>query len=106
MYELVDNAVLKKVRKIRDKNIPVCGSTMQQKTLNFTKELWHSNFKAIVEWLHKFKKRHNIRYKTVSGEIANVSEEVCEKWKKKASKFLEEFPAKSSFNTDETGQFF
>lgn len=105
-YENVDTVVLKWVTMIRDKNLPLSGPMIQQKALDFAKDLGHSNFQASVGWLDKFKKRHGISYKTISGESADVSEEVCEKWKKEASKLLKEYPAKDIFNADETGLFF
>ena len=57
-------------------------------------------------WLHRWKKRHGISFKTVSGERAAVNEEVTDSWVEGVLKpTLQEFEPKDVFNLDETALF-
>lgn len=71
-YEDVNEAVLKWIRMIRDKNVPLSKTLIQEKALEYAKLLGHSDFQASTGWLEKFKIRHGMHQKVFSGENANV----------------------------------
>ena len=54
-------------------------------------------------WLESFKRRHNIRTATRSGEVGDVSETVEADWKRHIETIVK---LKDVFNADETGVFY
>lgn len=53
----VNTALMKWFGSARKQNLPISGPVLQQKALNFAKNLGEENFKASAGWLDKFKKR-------------------------------------------------
>src|ERR1044072_1514935 len=107
LYEDVDAAVLKWVEMLREKNIPISGPLIKEKSLEYAKYLGHPEFQASTGWLDKFKKRHGIIQKVISGESADVSETDCNRWRETVLKnILDIYDPKDIFNADETGLFF
>lgn len=106
-YDDVDEAVLKWVTMLRDKNMPVSGPLIKEKAVEYAKVLGHEEFQASSGWLDKFKKRHCIKEKVISGESGSVSEADCNQWKTTTLRLiLEEYEPDNVFNMDETGLFF
>ena len=60
--------------------------------------------KLVTVGLIIFKKRHDMRFRQVSGESANVSDEVSSDWKKLLRSLLAEYQPHNIFNGDETGR--
>ena len=56
VFEEVDQAVLKWVHVVRNKNVPLSSSLVKQQALKFAQSLGHLNFQASNGWLEKFKK--------------------------------------------------
>jgi hypothetical protein len=59
----------------RNKNIPLSGGLIRTKAKEIANNLKIQSFAASSGWLERFKKRHNITFKTVSGEAGSVSSE-------------------------------
>ena len=59
-----------------DKNVPISGPLICEKALYFAESLGHKDFIASVAWLDKFKKRHSIIQKIMSGESTDVDEQL------------------------------
>ncbi|GBL80654.1 Tigger transposable element-derived protein 6 [Araneus ventricosus] len=72
VYEDVDEAVLKWIHTMRDKNVPISGPFIIEKALQFAKALGYDEFRESNEWLEKFKRRHGIMAKLISGESKDV----------------------------------
>ncbi|GBM31694.1 Tigger transposable element-derived protein 6 [Araneus ventricosus] len=68
VYEDVDEAVLKWIHTMRDKNVPISGPFIIEKALQFAKALGYDEFRGGNGWLEKFKGRHGIMAKVISGE--------------------------------------
>ncbi|KAJ6643062.1 Tigger transposable element-derived protein 4 [Pseudolycoriella hygida] len=81
-------------------NIPLTGAIVHAKARVLTKHLNITNFKASDGWVTKFTRRHNFRFKTMSGESADVDDEAVNDW------FHQLLRANDIFNVDETGLFF
>ena len=90
----------------RSRNIPLTGRLLQAKASELSREMGHDGFTASNGWLHRFQKRHNIKCSVLSGESADVKEEVVAEWSERLASKCEEFELKDIFNADETGLFF
>ena len=59
-YDDVDEAVLKWVKMMRDKNFPVSKLHIKEKAVEYAKHLGHKVFQG-YRWSGKFKKRQDIK---------------------------------------------
>ena len=75
-YEQVSLACFKWLLTQRSKNVPVHGKIIQEKALEFAKELNLGKFQASDGWLHSWKVRYNISFKEESGESKPVTPEM------------------------------
>lgn len=64
----VDEAMLLWLQEMRSKNVIVSGPTMLIKAEEYAKQYGDTSFKASQGWLQKFKQRHGVVCKTISGE--------------------------------------
>ncbi|GBN57303.1 Tigger transposable element-derived protein 4 [Araneus ventricosus] len=65
VYEDVDEAVLKWIHTMRDKNVPNFLPFIIEKALQFAKPLGYVEFRGSNGWLEKFKRRHGILAKVI-----------------------------------------
>lgn len=59
--------------KARSKGIPISGPIIKSKAKEIAEGLGYHNFHASDGWLHRFRTRHNISFKCISGEEASVN---------------------------------
>ena len=64
----------------RSRNIPISGSLMQAKAKQVAAILQFDQFKASNGWLESFQKRHNISFRSLSGEGALLDKGIIENW--------------------------
>lgn len=77
----VNDAVYKWYCLARQRNIPISGPLLQEEALEIAKTIDpDTQFKASNGWLDSFKRRHNIKQMTVSGECGDVREETVAGW--------------------------
>ena len=62
---------------------------LQEKALQFAKDLGNTEFRGSNGWLESFHKHNNIAFYVKSGEKADVDIAVVEDWKKKLPTLLE-----------------
>ncbi|CAF1413160.1 unnamed protein product, partial [Rotaria sordida] len=63
-------------------------------------------FKASNGWLEKFRRRHNISHRVISGESSSVDVTSVNDWIQRLPNITEYYEAKNIFNCDETGLFY
>ena len=80
-YGQVNLACFKWLLIQRLENIPLHGKIIQEKALEFAKELNLEKFQASDGCLHSWKARCNISFKEVSGESKSVTPEMTAAWK-------------------------
>lgn len=65
----IDKLCLEWFAKTRSQNIPICGPLVKTKAMEIAKQLGNDKFTASDGWLQKWRKRHNISFKSISGII-------------------------------------
>ena len=93
-------------KEARAANIPVNIELLRQKAIDLSETFKIENFSASHGWVEKFKIRHGLETRTLSGESASVNEKTVEQWKEDLSSVIEGYKPKDIFNCDETGLFF
>ena len=79
----LNETVFKWFQQARSKNIPISGPIIQEKALQFARELGYNDFKASSGWLDSWKSRFNIGHFKICGESADVDLEKVNEFKKK-----------------------
>lgn len=102
----INNMVLEWFKCARSKQIPISGPMLKEKALEIAQSLRIEDFRASNGWLERFKVRHNINFRKVCGESADVNNDDCEDWKNRLPTILEGYDDRNIFNMDETGLFF
>ena len=106
-YEQVNLACFKWLLIQKSENIPIHGKIIQEKALEFAKELNLEKFQASDGWLYSWKARYNISFKEVSGESKSVTSEMTAAWKETSlSTILSRYELKDIYNADEFGLFY
>ena len=106
-FKALDDAVLLWLQEMRGKNIAINGPLLLEKATEFAHHLGETSFRASQGWLTKFKQRHGVICKVVSGEAAAVDSEVTSTWLRTTlPTLLSRYSANDIYNADETGIFF
>lgn len=104
MYDKVDTATYTWFCNARSHKLPVNGPMIQTKALQLANTLDPTNkFTASDGWLDKFTKRHEIKFKSLSGEGASVNEAQVNDWLKNLDDICANYDLKDIYNVDETG---
>jgi predicted DNA-binding protein YlxM (UPF0122 family) len=93
----------------RSKNIPISGPLIQEKARQIRQQIDPENaddFKASNGWLEKFRIRHGIQYRILSGESAAVDVSIVDEWRNRLSSIIDKYDPIDIYNADETGLFF
>ena len=103
----VDAALFQWFSAARAQSVPISGDILKAKAEELSHELNATeSWTCSNGWICRWKIRHNIKYRAISGENAAVNKEVCEDWKQtKLMPILKQYKADDIFNADETGLY-
>ena len=87
------------------KNIYPNGPQLSEKAKEIAVKLKKEGFSASDGWLDKWKKRYNIKSKSVVGESGDVSSETVAAWKERLPVITAGYNKEDIYNLDETGCF-
>ena len=91
----------------RERNLPTGGHIIRKKALDFAKELNITDFKASEGWLDRWKNRHNVVFRTVSGEERLYTEEMTASWEQThLPTIFSRYELRDIYNADEFGLFY
>ena len=91
---------------MRNQNVPLSASMIQEKAVIFTKVLNTETFQVSDDWLRRWKERNNISFKTVSGESKSVTPEMVNVWSETSLRtLLSNYDLKNIYNADESDFF-
>ena len=104
--QTINDAVYQWFVAQRSKKIPVSGPILQEYAKKVAIEInGTSSFKASNGWLERFRARHNIQFRVISGEGAAVNTGTGKDWKARLPKILEDCHPTDIYNCDEIGLF-
>ena len=103
----IDDALLLWFKQARSQNITVNGPILMAKANSLAKDFGNDAFTATTGFIDRWKIRHAIGMKKVSGEEKSVAEEDIKPWISDAlPDLLKRFKPEDIYNADETGLFF
>lgn len=105
-YKDVEQALFKWFVSARTMNVPISGPLMLATANVFVSLLGFLEFNPGNGWIHRFKERHGIVYKSVSGEGASVDAEKAEQWLEGKLEEVRRYEENEVYNADETGLFY
>jgi uncharacterized protein with von Willebrand factor type A (vWA) domain len=90
----------------RNQNIPISGPIVMAQSAEFATKLGERDITPNTGWLDRFKERHGIVFRSISGESAVVDTDICDDWQKnKLPNLVTNYKACDIFNADDTGLF-
>ena len=102
----IEEALFTWFKPARSTNVPVSGPILMIKAKELAVKLGHQYFNCSTGWLRRFKARHNIVFRKVTGEEGSVSEDMLSEWNSsQLPALLRKFSPDDIFNADETGLF-
>jgi transposase len=104
--EELNNLVWDWFRKVRSADLPVSGPLIQEAAKKFAERLKKEDFVASNGWLECFRRRHDISFKILSGEVASADTTEANNFKAKIKEKCEGYRPEDIFNADETGLYF
>ena len=105
-YTDVEDALLLWFKQARSLNVPISGPILQMKARELAMSLGRPGFVCSSGWLKRFKTRHGIAFRQMSGEAGSVTEDMTSDWlDTRLPALLGEFQPDDIFNADETGLF-
>ena len=80
--EEINVSIMEWFKDMSQRKLPISGPMLQEKALQFGKDLGNTEFKASNGWFESFHKRNNIAFYVKCGEKADVDIAIVEHWKK------------------------
>ena len=87
------------------KNIFPNGVHLAEKAKEIASTLGLDDFKASNGWLDRWKKKHNLKKMTISGESGYVSGDTVDSWKQRLPEIVKGYSTEDVWNLDESGVY-
>ena len=102
----VETELLKWFTEMRANNVPISGPILKAKATTIAERQGKVGWECNDGWLSRFKKRHNIVFKTLCGESSSVDDVSLDQWRESVLKrTLAKYQPSDVYNADETGLF-
>ncbi|GBM31200.1 hypothetical protein AVEN_193333-1 [Araneus ventricosus] len=105
-FEEFEKVLVLWFKEARASNIPVNIELLREKAVQLSKSFEMESFSASHGWIEKFKNRHGLATRVLSGESASVNEGNVEQWKEDLAILVNVYEQKNIYNCDETGLSF
>jgi hypothetical protein len=102
----LDRRILDWFRAARGRGLPITGRLIQESAIRAAANMGMFNFKGSNGWLMRFQKRHQIAFRTISGEAQDMDPGVVANWKVAIGQLIGGYALRDVYNCDETGLFF
>ncbi|GFR77121.1 tigger transposable element-derived protein [Elysia marginata] len=104
-HDDVETELLKGFTETRGNNIPISGPMMKIKATSIAEAFGKNNWECNEGWLARFKRRHNIVFKTLCGESSSVDDSLNQWRDSVLKKTLSKYEPFDVNNADGTGLF-
>ena len=105
-YQPIDQALFMWFKEKRQQNVPLNSHVLKAKAEEFS---GHFHFEGSIcseGCLSRWRERHGIRSKVISGESNTVNLSNADRWKEtELKKIFDDYPARNVFNGEQTGVF-
>ncbi|KAG0441503.1 Tigger transposable element-derived protein 6 [Dictyocoela muelleri] len=105
-YEEIEKQLFQWLSYLEAKGCVYNEEIIRSKALNIAENLKIKNFHASNGWIQKFKKRHGISSKSLTGESLFVKRENFEEFSKHLHEKMRDYRPEDIFNCDETALFY
>ena len=106
-YERVDKALFTYFEQSRAQNVPLSGPLLREKADQYAKSMHGNEASISLSWFERWKVRHGVVCKKVSGEDKAVDAVVVSSWQETTlPTLLSKYSLKDIYNADEFGLFF
>ena len=106
-YEKVDNAIFTWFNQARSNNIPISGQILLEKANQYVVSLYDEDQRISPSWINRWKVRHSIASKVVSGEELSVTTAMTSSWlETHLPTLLSRYKLHDIYNADEFGLFY
>lgn len=106
-YEELENVLLVWFQQARNLNYPVNGGVVTEKAKEIAARLNITEFSGSTGWLDRFRSRHGIVYRQISGEAESVNDDDIASWKDNVlPSLLYDYAPEDVYNADEFGLFY
>ena len=79
------------------------GPQLSEKALEIASHLGVHDFKSSNGWLDRWKKKHNLRKMTISGESGDISGLTVDSWKERLPEIVQGYINEDVWNIDDSG---
>ncbi|XP_029656090.1 tigger transposable element-derived protein 6-like [Octopus sinensis] len=101
----LDRLVFETFLRLRDEFLPISGTILKLIAKKLSKKINYESFKASNGWLDRFKKRHELLFKTISGEKNSSDLSTVSNFFADYDNCLETVGSENIFNCDETALY-
>lgn len=106
-YVMVEDVLLTWFREVTAAVVNVDSTILLKKASDIALLLRVDDFQASSGCIHRFKTRHGLGYKTVSGEGKKVDESAVSNWMRSTlPSLIAGYEARNIFNADEAGVYY
>ncbi|EDO40000.1 predicted protein [Nematostella vectensis] len=96
--------------RMKQQGVPISGPVLKETAIHFANELISivlSGFVGSNGWIDRWKKRQDVAFKTVSGEILSCTLEMTASWEESTlPTLLSKYALEDMFDADEFGLFY
>ncbi|XP_063215856.1 tigger transposable element-derived protein 6-like [Bacillus rossius redtenbacheri] len=105
-YDELEEKLLDWFNHSRSQNLPLSGPIMKEKADMLALKSGVDDFKCSNGWLQRFMQRHNLVFRSVCGESADVDNQKVEEWMEISKNTINQYSPRDIYNMDETGVFY
>ena len=106
-HEDLDSAVYHWFPQERERKLPVSSHILKEKAMKFAAAFGIEDFHCSNGWMDRLKQRHDLRFRAISGEQGEVSNDTTSNWlKDDLPKLIKAYQPTDIYNAVETGLFY